>query len=224
MRVLIVHAHPEPASFAAALMRAARDELLQLGHEVEVSDLYALGFDPVSDRRNFRSVLDPLRYRQQAEEAHAASVGGFAPELTAEMEKVARCEVLLLSFPIWWLGMPAILKGWVDRVFAAGVAYGGGRVFERGVMRGKRAMVVVTTGGLEREYDGTGAYDRMERVLYPVHRGILEFTGFEVLAPFVSYGPGRIPDGHRARDLEALRERMRGLAPAGHRRGPADAA
>lgn len=221
MKVLIVHAHPEPSSFSSALMRTARDELLHLGHEVEVSDLYALRFDPVSDRRNFRSVLDPSRYRQQAEEAHAASVGGFAPELRTEMEKLAGCDLLVLSFPIWWLGMPAILKGWVDRVFAVGVAYGGGRFFERGVMRGKRAMCLLTAGGLESEYDGTGAYDRMERVLYPIHRGILEFTGFEVLEPFVTYGPNRVSDARRARDLEALRARMRGLgrglAPAERR-------
>ena len=135
MNALIVYAHHESASFCGAMLRTATAALRAAGHTVVVSDLYAMGFDPVSDRRNFTTVADTTRLRQQAEEAHAYQEGGFAPALHTEMDKLAACDLLILLFPIWWLGLPAILKGWVDRVFAVGVAYGGGRCFGSGVMR-----------------------------------------------------------------------------------------
>ena len=140
MRFFIVHAHHEPTSFNGAMTREATAALEAAGHEVVVSDLYAMGFDPVSDRRNFTTVANPERLRQQSEEAYASEHDGFAPELKAEMEKLAWCNVLILQFPLWWLGLPAILKGWVDRVLAVGRAYGGGRHFDKGVFRGKRAV------------------------------------------------------------------------------------
>ena len=111
MKVFIVHAHHEPASFNSALTAAARAALAAGGYEVRVSDLHAMNFDPVSDRRNFRTVANRSRLRQQAEEEHASAVGGFAPELQLEMDKLAWCDTLILQFPLWWLGMPAIMKG-----------------------------------------------------------------------------------------------------------------
>ena len=89
MRVFIVHAHHEPTSFNASMTREATAALTGAGHEVAVSDLYAMAFDPVSDRRNFLTVMDPTRLRQQAEEAQASANDGFAPDLQAEMDKVA---------------------------------------------------------------------------------------------------------------------------------------
>ena len=212
MNALIVYAHHEPVSFCGAMLRTAAAALRAAGHTVVVSDLYAMRFDPVSDRRNFTTVADTTRLRQQAEEAHAYQQGGFAPALQTEMDKLAACDLLIFLFPIWWLGLPAILKGWVDRVFAAGVAYGGGRYFGSGVMRGKRAMCVLCTGGLPAAYDGSGHYAPIETVLYPVHRGIFEFTGFDMLPPFVAHGPNHINDGERAAMLESLRARITHIA------------
>lgn len=211
MHALIVHAHPEPGSFTAALMHAAADALQARGAIVELSDLYPMRFDPVSDRRNFRTTFDAARLRLQSEEAHAARHGGFVPALQAEMDKLARCTLLLLVFPVWWLGLPAMLKGWVDRVFAAGVAYGGERSFELGPMRGKRALCVVTTGGREAAYAEASSYAPIETVLYPVRRGILEFTGFEVLPTFAVHAPHRIDPSARAAALDALRARLLAL-------------
>ena len=210
MNAFIVYAHHEPTSFTAALRNAAIDALVADGHHVDLTDLYAMRFDPVSDRRNFTTSFDEWRLDQQREEKHASTRRGFATDLATEMDKLRRCDLLMLHFPLWWLGMPAIMKGWIDRVFALGVAYGGGRYFDSGVMRGKRAMCVVTTGGPAKDYDGTGKYGTMERVLYPIHRGVLEFTGFEVLPPFVVFEPQRTSSHERA---EALR-RMRLIAKA----------
>jgi len=212
MNALIVYAHHEPASFCSAMLRTATAALRAAGHTVEVSDLYGMGFDPVSNRHNFTTVADTARLRQQAEEAHAHQEGGFSPDLQTEMDKLVACDLLIFLFPLWWLGLPAILKGWVDRVFAVGVAYGGGRYFGSGVMRGKRAMCVLSTGGSPASYDGSGHYAPIETVLYPVHRGVFEFTGFEVLPPFVAHGPNRIDDGQRAALLDSLRARFTGIA------------
>lgn len=212
MNVFLVYAHPEPTSFTAALRNVAVDALVDGGHRVDVSDLHAMRFDPVSDRRNFTTSFDEWRFDQQREEKHASVHHGFAPDVAAEMAKLKRCDVLMLHFPIWWLGMPAIMKGWVDRVFAAGVVYGGGRHFDTGVLRGKRAMCVVTTGGPAAQYDGTRMYETIERVLYPIHRGILEFCGFEVLPPFAAYAPQRMSAQEKAGTLQRMRDTARAAA------------
>src|SRR5689334_18721293 len=114
MRAFIVHAHPEPKSFNGAMTQAATDALTQAGHQVVVSDLYAMGFNPVSDRRNFTTVCDELLFRQQAEEVFANEHDGFAPEIQGEMDKLFWCDALIFQFPLWWFSLPAILKGWVE--------------------------------------------------------------------------------------------------------------
>ncbi|MFM9936073.1 MAG: NAD(P)H-dependent oxidoreductase [Novosphingobium sp.] len=208
MRVLIVFAHAEPSSFNGAMLRNGVAALIGAGHEVKVSDLYAMGFDPVSDRRNFLTTANPDQLRQQTEEAHASGHGGFVPELQAEMDKLAWCDTLVFQFPIWWLGLPAILKGWVDRVFAVGRAYGGGRWFEGGFFAGKRAMCAVSVGGFDDVYSADGIYAPIEDILFPIHRGIFAFTGFSVIKPFVVYGPGRISPAERESYLQHYIERL----------------
>lgn len=220
MRVLLVLAHAEPTSFNGAMVRAGVAALDVAGHEVIVSDLYAMGFDPVSDRRNFTTVVDRDRLDQQAEEAFASLHDGFDPALQAEMDKVAWCDALVFQFPIWWLGLPAILKGWVDRVFALGRAYGGGRWFDGGVFAGKRAMCAVTVGGSDGVYSNAGVYGPIDQILFPIHRGIFEFTGFTVVEPFVVYGPGRVELEERERYLAAYAGRLIGLAKAPTLVGP----
>lgn len=214
MRVFIVHAHHEPDSFNGALTRAACAALAAAGDEVVVSDLYAMGFDPVSDRRNFTTVRDARRLKQQDEESHASANDGFVAELRAEMDKLAWCDALVLQFPLWWLGLPAILKGWVDRVLALGYAYGGGRYFSRGVFAGKRAMCSLTVGGPADAYSPIGAYGPLAPILFPIQHGILGFVGFDVVEPFVVHAPARMNDAARAACLVDYRERVRGLASA----------
>jgi len=214
VRVFIVHAHHEPGSFNGALTREACAALAAAGDEVVVSDLYAMGFDPVSDRRNFTTVRDPRRLKQQDEESHASANGGFVAELQAEMDKVAWCDALVLQFPLWWLGLPAILKGWVDRVFAVGRAYDGGRYFSRGVFAGKRAMCSLTVGGPADAYSSIGAYGPLAPILDPIHHGIPGFVGFDVVEPFVVHAPARMREGARTACLAGYRRRMLSLASA----------
>ena len=215
MRIFIVHAHPEPGSFNGALTQAAAEALIAGGHEVAVSDLYAMGFDPVSDRRNFTTVHNAAYYRQQAEEAHAVAQEGFAPDLQAEMDKLFWCDALILQFPLWWFGLPAIMKGWVDRVFASGGRiYGNGKWYDRGVFAGKRAMCSVTIGGAPPMYSEHGLNGSISSILFPINHGMLYFTGFTVVEPFLVHAPARISDGERAVHLDRYRARVLDLATA----------
>jgi NAD(P)H dehydrogenase (quinone) len=215
MRIFIVHAHPEAKSFNGAMTRAAIEALQAAGHELMVSDLYAMGFNPVSDRGNFTTVHDPNYYRQQAEEAHAAKFDGFTKELQQEMDKLFWCDVLILQFPLWWFGLPAILKGWVDRVFASGGRiYGGGKWYDRGVFAGKRAMCSVTIGGGPPIYSEHGLNGPISTILYPINHGILYFVGFAVIEPFLVHAPARMSDEERRRELARYGARVLALDAA----------
>lgn len=156
MNILIVNAHPEPQSFCSSLFNTALATLGDIGHQVKASDLYRMGFDPISDRRNYTTVKDPDYLKPQIEEMHASDVAGFSPDLDAEMRKVEWCDLMIWQFPLWWFSVPAIMKGWYDRVFAMGRFYGYGNIYETGVLKGKRAMLSLTTGGLQEHYTAEG--------------------------------------------------------------------
>ena len=214
MKFLCVLAHPEPASFTASLAHYGMRALEEEGHVVDVADLYAMQFDPVSDRRNFMEPFDPTRFDQQAEERFASANAGFSPDLQREMDRLSSCDVLVLQFPIWWLGMPAIMKGWIDRVFAIGRTYGGGRWFDRGIMRGKKAMLAVTIGGTREAYSNDGIYGPALDVLRPINHGILAFCGFEVVEPFIAFAPGRKSDAERQAIFDAYANRLLNIGSA----------
>jgi NAD(P)H dehydrogenase (quinone) len=211
MKVFIVFAHAEPRSFNGAMFRTARDTLHAAGHAVAVSDLYAMKFDPVSDRRNFTTVKNPEFFKQQIEEMHATEAGGFAPDVEAELRKMEACDLMIWQFPLWWFGLPGILKGWADRVFAMGRTYGGERFYENGVFKGKRALLSLTTGGPEAVYQKGGWNGDIHAILRPIQRGILRFTGWDVLQPNIVCAPVRVSDEQRQASLNAWAERLRGI-------------
>ncbi len=125
MNVLIIYAHPEPTSFTGAMRDAAVRALQDGGHAVEVSDLHAEVFNPVAGRHDFTTAADPHRFHYQSEQLHASKTNGFASDLR-EQGRVTRADLLIFLFPIWWGGLPAILKRWFDRVLAYGFAYANG--------------------------------------------------------------------------------------------------
>jgi NAD(P)H dehydrogenase (quinone) len=212
MNIFIVYWHPEPRSFNGALLRTAVEALAGSGHSVKTSDLHAMRFDPVSGRHNFNTVKDHDYFKQQIEELHATETGGFSIEIEAEMEKLEWCDLLILQFPLWWFGLPAALKGWVDRVFAMGRVYGMGRIYETGVFKGKRAMLSLTTGGPEEAYRKGGFNGDIDAILRPIQRGILQFVGFSVLKPHIAFGPAHLSEDQRREKLDRYANRLRTLA------------
>lgn len=211
MNTLLVFAHPERRSFVGALRDTAERVLRAAGHEVVVSDLYADGFDAATGPADFTERADPDYLNIGAEQAHAAERGAFAPLLQREMDRVAAADLLILLFPMWWFSVPAILKGWIDRVFAYGVAYDFERTWNRGVYRGKRAMLAFTTGAPAAVFEPDGRSGDLERVLWPLHGGVLALCGFEVLRPFAAWAVPWIGDEGRTAVLADWERRLRSL-------------
>jgi NAD(P)H dehydrogenase (quinone) len=212
MNVLIVYAHPEAGSFNGAMVQTATREFKRAGHAVQVSDLYRMRFDPVSDRRNFTTVRDPRYFRQQDEERHASEAHGFTPDIAAEIDKLFWCDLLVFQFPMWWFGLPAMLKGWCDRVLVAGRVYGRRRRFEQGTMAGKRALCALTTGGDAAMFGRDGSGGHIDVLLYPVQHGIFHFLGFVPLAPFIVWGAARLTAAERAAELERYAAELADIA------------
>jgi NAD(P)H dehydrogenase (quinone) len=211
MNIFIVYWHPEPWSFNGALFAKACETFAGGGHETKISNLFAMGFDPVSSRRNFSTVKDPQYFKQQIEELHATEVRGFSTEIEAELQKIEWCDLMVWQFPLWWFGLPAALKGWVDRVFAMGRTYGNGHFYETGVFRGKKALLSLTTGGPEEAYISDGFNGDIDSILRPVQRGILQFVGFSVLRPHIIYGPAHLDQGQRREHLDTFAARLQNI-------------
>jgi NAD(P)H dehydrogenase (quinone) len=187
----------------------AVETLRGAGHEIAVSDLYAQRFHAVVGPDDFLGHrVDAGLLRIAAEQTRACETGTLAPEIAAEQAKIRRAELIILQFPIWWFGMPAILKGWADRVFARGFAYVAGRKYDTGMFRGKKAMVAATTGTSADTYAPDGIDGDILTVLWPVHNGLLRYCGFDVLTPFVAYKPANIGEDERRGYLQAYRERL----------------
>ncbi|WP_420135163.1 NAD(P)H-dependent oxidoreductase [Rhodopseudomonas sp.] len=220
MKVLLLFAHPEARSLNGALRDVAVAELRRQGHEVQVSDLYAQGWKAAIDRADFPGLAANERLVPAAASKAAFEVGDLTQDVQEEIDKLRWADVLILQFPLWWFSMPAILKGWVDRVYACGFAYGVGEHSDKrwgdrygeGNLAGKRAMLIVTTGGWEPHYGARGVNGPIGDLLFPIHHGILFYPGYDVLPPFVVYQTGRLDEAGFEATAEQLRERMRTLA------------
>lgn len=211
MNVLIVHAHPEPQSFCTALKSAAVQTLLAQGHTVEVSDLYAMHFNPVASSSDFGQRVD-LDYCVYAlEQRHAVDTQSIAHDIQTELDKLLRADLLILNFPMFWCSTPAILKGWIDRVFVSGKVYGGKRFYNRGGLRGKRALVSMTVGGQKGMFTPEGVHGPMDEMLKHLLQGTLAYAGLSVLPPFIGWHIPYISQAAREDILQDWQQRLQQL-------------
>jgi NAD(P)H dehydrogenase (quinone) len=200
---LIVHAHPEPRSFGTAQMTTAARALRDAGYRVDVLDLYTDAWAPVLDREEFAPADGP--FKPQAEQQRAVRDGTLDAAVKAHLDRLLDADLLVLSFPMWWFSLPAILKGWVDRVFVMGGVFGGDHgLFDDAALAGRRAMLLLTTGGSDESFQPGGAFGPMDDFLFHIHRGMLEFVGYQVLDPVITYGPAHMTDRERAAALDAV--------------------
>lgn len=220
MNVLIVFAHPDPRSLSAALRDVAVAELTATGHAVQVSDLYAMRFRAEVGRDDFPLLAPGDRLKVPGASKAAFTAGALTADVVAEQQKLLWADVLILQFPLWWFTMPAILKGWVDRVFAYGFAYGVGEHSEvrwgdrygEGTFAGRRAMVITTTGGWAEHYSLRGVNGPIDDLLFPINHGILFYPGYDVLPAHVVHRADRLDAAGFEAAAEGLRERMRTIA------------
>jgi NAD(P)H dehydrogenase (quinone) len=211
VNVLIVHAHPEPRSFTSALKDLARTELEQAGHTVTVSDLYAMNWNPVASGADFGSRKNPDYLVYALEQRFNYEQGSIAPDIAAELEKIKAAELIIFSFPLYWFSVPAMLKGWIDRVLVSGLCYGGMRFYDKGGLKGKRALLSFTLGGREHMFGPDAIHGEIETMLRPLLRGSLYYCGLDVLPPFIGYHVPYITPEARAGVLENYRHYLANL-------------
>ncbi|KAG6361649.1 hypothetical protein INS49_009876 [Diaporthe citri] len=220
MRVFIVFAHPEPQSLGGSLLRATVEELEAQGHEFKVSDLYAMHWKSQVDRYDFPKLPADARLRVAYASGEATFSGTLTDDVKREQEKLMWADTVILQFPLWWYSMPAILKGWVDRVYSLGFAYGIGEHNDKrwgdrygeGKMLGKRAIVLVTVGGWKEHYSPRGICGPIDDLLFPITHGTLHYVGFEVLPSFVVYQSDRADEAAFNAAADELRQRLRKLS------------
>lgn len=219
MKTLWIFAHPEERSFNASLRDTGIAALREQGHRVRESDLYAMGWKPVVDGADFpQETVGRLRVGEAQERARAG--GGLSPDIREEQEKLAWADTLVFQFPLWWMGPPAILKGWFDRVFTQGFAFGvkdsegNPRRYGDGGLAGKRATVITSVGARPSSFSPRGIHGHIDEVLFPLHHGTFWYTGMEALPPFVVYGADRLTEDEYAPYAAELRGHLLGLPAA----------
>lgn len=161
MNHLIVYAHPAENSFNHAILDTVKASLEEKGHTVAVHDLYAARFSPVLTSADQKALAS----------------GAVPEDIGEEQAAVKEADVITLIYPVWWGGMPAILKGWIDRVFAYGFAYSYGKDGSvNGLLRGKKGFIVNTMGAGYEEYEKSGMLRSMKQV---TDANIWGFVGME---------------------------------------------
>lgn len=182
----MVTAHDDPKSYVASLHNSALSVLERAGHTVVNSELYVQKFNPVTSSLDFNTSSGAhadYMYEQQ----RAINTGsGFSPDIQAEMDKVKSADLIILNFPLWWGGPPAILKGWLDKVLAMGFAWNADSKYQQGLMRGKKVLVTLAVGDPESFYGPNGMHRAsVQQHLYGLLHSTLAYCGFDVLSPFV---------------------------------------
>ena len=192
MRHLVIAAHPSTRSFNHAVVEAYTSELIERGHRVECRDLYAASFNPILSARDLAAVAR----------------GKLAKDIKVEQAAIRRANVLTFISPLWWSGFPAMLKGYLDRVFCAGFAYviKGGDYLPG--LSGKKGAIITTSGATAEELKSGGTL-RALRTIYD--EGLMEFCGIEIVRHL--YLSGIDPAMSRAdgeQRLETVRRFVRG--------------
>jgi len=186
-RILVIHGHPSEEGVTARLAQAYLDGATRAGHEVEALWLGRLSFDPI------------LRQGYRASQA-------LEPDLQKAQERLLWAEHLVFVFPVWWSGWPALLKGFVDRVFLPGFAFRyreGGTLWDR-LLKGRSARLIVTS-------DAPVLWDRLvnrHAAVHQLRQGTLRFCGVRPVS-VTRFGSLRKADPKR---LEAMEASVRTLA------------
>lgn len=211
--VLWVSAHPEPASLNGALRRGGIAHLRECGLEVIESDLYAMGWDPVLRRTETGMAPDdPDRFRVSADVRAAHAEGSLSADVRIEQDKLMRCDAVVVQFPLWWYSVPAILKGWFDRVLVSGFAFGidpvtGRRLrFEQGPLVGRRALAVITLGDRPQSIGPRGKSGELTELLFGLLHGTFAYTGLDVLAPWALPSADRLAEDDPAAFASVLED------------------
>ncbi|MFA6448066.1 MAG: NAD(P)H-dependent oxidoreductase [bacterium] len=186
MKHLIVYSHPNPKSFNHAILETYTAALKHKGAEMRIRDLYTIGFSPALDVRDFDY------YAQHK----------VPDEIQAEQDNIKWADFLTFIYPIWWTGLPAMVKGYIDRVFTNGFAFGVGADGVKGLLPGKKVFIFNTTGTPDPVYKDNGMLKSLSQTS---DAGIFEFCGMEMAGHKYFAGVPYITDADRAAMLEEVK-------------------
>jgi len=162
VKYLIVYAHPNPKSFNHAILETISQELQKKKREFTVRDLYRIGFNPVLSTKDLLAIQN----------------GAVPKDIKKEQNYISKADTLIFIFPIWWSAMPAMLKGYIDRVFSLGFAYDITEDEVIGLLKGKKVFIVTTTGASKEDYEKMGAFKMMNM---SIDMAIFQFSGMKVI-------------------------------------------
>ncbi|RTZ66254.1 MAG: flavodoxin family protein [Aquificaceae bacterium] len=179
MNTLIVYTHPNPTSFNHAILDNISEGLKKAGHDVRIKDLYKENFDPVL----------------HAEDLAKLQTGDIPERIGKQQEDLLWAEGLVFIYPLWWFDRPAMLKGWFDLVLTNGLAFEYSDKGVRGLLKHKKALVIITAGGSKQYFIDTDALQLIHR---PVTDGTLSFCGINDVTHRIYYDVANLSDDERA--------------------------
>lgn len=162
MKITVVNTHPNPDSFTYSLREAVVGKLQELGHQVVDRDLYTLQFNPVLSLEEYTDSMS----------------GQFQEDVRVEQEYIQWADCLVFIYPLWWGTLPALLKGYIDRVFSYGFAYQLENGEVQKMLTGKKVILFTTMGNSDGHYREVRMFDAMSKT---VDEGIFDYVGMEVL-------------------------------------------
>ncbi len=165
MKNLIIYAHPNSASLNHFFKQTVIESLEKKGEKVIVRDLNEINFNPVLS----------------LEDMHGQRMGKVADEIKTEQDFITWADQLIFIYPIWWTGMPAIMKGFIDRVFSYGFAYRYDQGVQKGLLTGKKAIIINSHGKSNAEYEAMGMDKALELTS---DTGIFTYCGLEIQKHF----------------------------------------
>lgn len=188
MRILFVFAHPDKQSLNGALLEDAVSHLKANGHEVKITDLYEDTFKSVLDGDDAPDRIEEGKFRAFFDRELSARNGHIPEDIKREQEKVFWADLLLFQYPLWWFGMPAIMKGWMDRVLMSGFAFSNNPNGKGGpLLSGKKAMMLVTAGAKRDKFVDGGQFGDIQQNFFPIKK-TFECCGIEPIDDHVVYG------------------------------------
>uniref|UniRef100_A0A672M2T7 Flavodoxin-like fold domain-containing protein n=1 Tax=Sinocyclocheilus grahami TaxID=75366 RepID=A0A672M2T7_SINGR len=176
---LIVYAHQSPASFNAAARDVAVQALTKQGYKVLVSDLYAMNFKASATAEDIKGDLkNPEHFIYNNEMMVAWQDGRLSDDIAEEQHKLEQAELVIFQFPLYWFSIPAIMKGWIDRVLTQGFAFTLQKMYDNGIFKAKKAILSFTTGGTESMFKPDGVHGDINVPLWPLQLLWCSFTLF----------------------------------------------
>ncbi|HZY82843.1 MAG TPA: NAD(P)H-dependent oxidoreductase [Cyclobacteriaceae bacterium] len=196
--ITIVIAHPEKKSFTFALAAETIALLQREQLDYNVSDLYEEKFNPVVEGDEFTNRFSKEYFNVMNEQVYASLTDSLPADIRREHSRLDQSDLVIFHFPFWWWSVPAILKGWFDRVLSKGYAYG-----DVEKLKGKRALMVITaeTTGDRFTIDGRKKHD----ILYNIEEGVLGYVGMKIIPAFVAHDILRISVSERKKIIENYR-------------------